>query len=335
MTTIKRLAFILCSAVLFFMLSGCALIRDIFPEARDPEIQQPANPVPVDPHAKAEEKEIILYFKHEIADVLVPERRRVMQEKQTEEQLIVQELLKGPQNFERRSVMPPGTSLIDVVRRADTVFVNVTEDFLNDIVLVNLPGKEDTPESDIPRIQAEMKRLSVYSIVHSLTYLDGVNQVKLLVGNRQLSYKEMGTELLLEEGSMLTGDSPMMAIRRDKAFILTPSKAVAFVLNQLTGEPDWDSVYLFLSDKTMDNSNLPPLDVFKARIPPVIGGYIEYEGNPIEGEEYVMEKAFVTVRYTLRTGNGRRDIYEVLTVDNKNLEGIWKVRLPEFFNQFR
>lgn len=334
MTAIKTLLISLWILLLLAGTTACGRIRVPWQDAA-PTPDQPQNPIAVDPHAKAEEREIVLYFKHEFADLLVPERRIVLQDKQTEEQLILQELLKGPQAFERRAVMPPGTALIDVVRRGETVFVNLTEEFLGDIPLAALPGKELIPEEEIPRVQAEMKRLSIYSIVHSLTFLDGVNQVKLLVESRQLSYAEMDAELLLEEGTLLTEDSPMMAIPRNQAFNLSPSDSVYFVLNQWTGETDWDKVYPFLSDRTMDNSSLPPLQELKARFPAVVGGYIEFEGYPILEEEFLMDKAFVTVRYTLKLGAVRREVREVLTVDNRNLEGLWKVRLPEFFSQFR
>ena len=334
MTAIKPILISLCILLLLAGITACGIVPAPWRNT-EPTPAQPQNPIAVDPHAKAEEREIVLYFKHEIADLLVPERRIVLQDKQTDEQLILQELLKGPQKFERRAVMPPGTALIDVVRRGDTVFVNLTEEFLGDIPLTALPGKELTPEEEAAQVQAEMKRLSIYSIVHSLTYLDGVNQVKLLVGSRQLSYAEMGAALLLEAGTLLTEDSPMMAVHRDQAFNLSPADSVYFVLNQWMGETDWDRVYLFLSDRTMNNSSLPSLEELKAKFPPVIGGYIEFEEYPILEEEFLMEKALVTVRYTLKLGTVRREVREVLTVDNRNLDGLWKVRLPEFFSQFR
>jgi len=336
--TIRRLACIIIPVVIALIFAGCGLVNYRVPQNEDniPEqgAQQPGGSIPIDPHAQARERQIVLYFKHEIADLLVPEIRKVVQETQTIEQLIVEELLKGPQKFERRSVMPKGTSLIDVTRRGDTVFVNLTKEYLNPVDLSTLPGKEAVSPENIPSVQAEMKRLSVYSIVHSLTYLDGVNQVKLLVDNRQLSYEEMGTELLLESNSSLSPSSPMLAVKRNKAYNLTPAKTVEYVLNQLAGEPDWDKVYLFLSDQTMDGNQLPPLDEFKSRMPAMVGGFIEFEGNPVLDEEITIGKAFVAVKYIIRTTEPKTEIQDVLTVDNK-LDGIWKVRLPNFLTQLR
>ncbi|HHY82650.1 MAG TPA: GerMN domain-containing protein [Clostridiales bacterium] len=324
--------------IMLALITGCSRLLGNIPgndnegrTANPPQVKE--SPVPIDPYEQAKETRITLYFKHEIADFLVPEERTVLQEKKSTEQLIVEELLKGPQSFERVLVMPPGTEIIDVTRRSDTVFVNLTDDFLNPIDLTAIPGKEKTPEEDYAAVQAEMKRLAVYSIVNSLTYLDGVNQVKLMVNNTQLSYREMGTEILLEEGSVLNPDSPMVALHRNKNVNQTPAKTVRLVLNALTAEPDWDIIYRFLSGKTMDGSNLPPLDEFKAKVPPVVGGMIAFEGSPVIEEEYLVNKAFVTVQYTDKTSEPAKEVNEVLTVDY--IDGIWKLRLPSIFSQYK
>jgi germination protein M len=332
---IKKLTIWILALLLLFLGAGCSqfLSNPQGPaESQGPQGEQ-VSPMPIDPYEQAKEVNITLYFKHEIADFLVPEKRTVHQDKQAIEQLIVEELLKGPQNFERRLIMPPGTDVIDVTRRSDTVFVNLTQDFLNPIELTAIPDKENIAEEDIPRAQAEMKRLAVYSIVNSLTHLDGVNQVKLMINNTQLSYREMGTELLIEEGSVLDPDSPMMAVRRNKNVNLSPAKTVRLVFNALTAEPDWDKIYMLLSNKTMDGNTLPPLDEFKKKTPAIVGGMIAFEGNPVLEEEYIFDKAFVTVQYTDKTAASPKEVTDVLTVDE--IEGIWKVRLPAFFSQFR
>ena len=48
-----------------------------------------------------------------------------------------------------------------------------------------------------------MKQLSIYSIVNSLTELDGVNRVKILVNNRSLTYDEIGADLVHQNYRML------------------------------------------------------------------------------------------------------------------------------------
>lgn len=81
----------------------------------------------------------------------------------------------------------------------------------------------------------------------------------------------------------------------------------------------------------MDGSTLPDLDELKTRMP-AIGGMVEFEGNPIAEEEYLIDKAFVTVNYISKTEDDRQT-REVLIVDL--VDGIWKVRLPGFFSQYR
>ena len=291
------------------------------------------SPMPIDPNEQTNEVEIVLYFKHEVADYLVTEKRTVLQENETMEQMVVKELLKGPQIHERRLVMPPNTEIIDVSRQGDTVFVNLTNNFLGNIDLSTLPGKQNISEEDMAEVQANMKRLAIYSIVNSLTYINGVNQVKLLVGNRQMSYIEMNAEKLMgEQGTNIDPNSPMLPIRRNQSVNLTPSRSVRLLMNALVTEPDWDFIYLFLSNRTMDGSELVSLDEFKNRMPAVVGGMVEFEGNPVEEEEYLNNKAFVTVNYISKTEDSRR-VREVLTVDY--IDGIWKVRLPQFFSQYR
>jgi len=335
---IKKAALITLALIILMVQTGCTgfidnLINRQSNDSLTEEKGQQNNPVPIDPYEQAREIEITLYYKHEIADFLVPEVRTVTQEKKSTEQIIVEELLKGPQSFERLLVMPPGTDIIDVIRKNDTVFVNLTDDFLNPIDLSAIPGRENTSEEDYQTVQAEMKRLAVYSIVNSLTMLEGVNLVKLMVNNTQLSYREMGTELLIEEGSELDPDSPMVALRRNKNMNQSPARTVRLLFNALAAEPDWDLVYPFLSDKTMDGSTLPSLDEFKAQMPSVVGGLIEFEGNPVVDEEYLDDKAFVTVHYTDKTYDMPKEVTETITVDLT--DGIWKVRLPSFLRQYQ
>lgn len=329
---IKKLIVSMAALLLAIALTGCSMLSGQRKDGKN--TAGPNSPVPIDPNAESNEIEITLYYKHELADYLVTEKRTVVQENQSIEQLVVEELLKGPKKHERRLVMPPDTDIINVSRQGDTVFVNLTNNFVGAINLAELPGKENVAEADKPAVQANMKRLAIYSIVNTLTYLDGVNQVKLLVSNRQMSYKEMGAERLLQEqGGSLTPDSPMLAIRRNQNANLTPSKTVRLVMNALLVEPDWDFVYKFLSDKTMDGSTLPPLDELKSKVPSVVGGLIEFEDNPVVEEEYLGNKAFVTVNYTYKADGSRREVREVLTVDY--IDGIWKVRLPMFLSQYR
>ncbi|MDD4680512.1 MAG: GerMN domain-containing protein [Clostridia bacterium] len=329
----KPISLMLLTALILTALTGCAGLTNNSQSRTEAPRETSTTPLPVDPYEKARETQIVLYYKHEIADFLVPEVRTVMQEKKSTEELIVEELLKGPQGFQKVLVMPPSTEIIDVTRRNDTVFVNLTDDFLNPFDLSAIPGKENLPEEEVLAAQQEMKLFAIYSIVNSLTYLDGLNQVKIMVSNTQLSYRDMDADLLLQKNSILDLDSPMVALRRNKNVNQTPAETVRFFLNALITDPNWDILYPFLSNRTMDGNKLPPLDEFKAQISPIVGGMISFEGNLILDEEPLREKAFVTVQYTDKTVEPQKVVMEVLTLDY--VDGIWKLRLPESFIQLR
>ena len=332
MTNIRKLILLLSVILVLTAVTGCAgwMSNPLNNSDGSPKPGQTDDPLPVDPYEEAKETQITLYFKHEIADFLVPEGRKVMQEKKSTELLIMEELLKGPQGFQKVLVMPPGTEILDVTRRNDTVFVNLTDGFLNPFDLTAIPGKQNLVEEEIQQTQLEMKRLALYSIVNSLTYLDGVNQVKIMVSNTQLSYEAMSANLLIQDSSTLDPEAPMVALRRNKNVNQTPGKTVRLFLNALLTEPDWDIMYPFLSTKTMDGSTLPPLDELKERINPIVGGMIAFEGNPVLEEEYLQNKAFVTVQYTVKTEEPVKVVTDVFTLDE--IDGIWKLRLPAFFS---
>lgn len=226
--------------------------------------------------------------------------------------------------------MPAGTELIDITRKDDTVFVNLSSDFLGDIVLSDLPGKSAVPDSDLDKVLGEMKKLSIYSIVNSLTFLDGVNQVQILIENQQVTFEEMGAELLLGPSASRNASLPMGKITRNKDVILTPEVSVRHLFKQLEGKPNWDIVYLFLSSK-IGSGESPTIDEFRVAMQGMEDSLIEYEGNPVIEQEYVTEnKAFVIVKYTLKSN--RREVTEKLTVINE-LDGIWKVRMPGFLEE--
>src|SRR5699024_10259876 len=71
------------------------------------QLKQDKDKVYIDADPQSTEVTITLYYKHEIADFLVPEQRKVQKDKQSLEQLVVEELLKGPQAFGKLMVMPP------------------------------------------------------------------------------------------------------------------------------------------------------------------------------------------------------------------------------------
>jgi len=294
----------------------------------------------IDPEPQPGERLVTLYFKHKYFDYLVPETRSVIYNKQTDEQLVVEELLKGPGSHDRVSIMPPDVKVLDVTQKGETVFVNLSEEFNNAIDLASLPGKADIPEDKVKIVQAEMKRLAIYSIVNSLTELDGVNQVKILVNNRAIGYEEMGQELadLMFKGVNINENASsavLVALYREKDYILSPSDSVRLVFEGLAGETDWDKVYSLLASKTMSQGDLPSKEDLQKLWPALISS-LELDKNFIRDEEIKPDgKAFVTVSYTVNYTSGAKEKRErdLITVESE--DGIWKVKLPQFMENIR
>jgi hypothetical protein len=226
--------------------------------------------------------------------------------------------------------MPPNVKLLDVTRKGDTVFVNVSEEFKGDIDLTLL-GKNNVPEDQKENALAQMKRLSVYSIVNSLTELDGVNRVKILVNNRALTYEEMGAELIALQAPNISKDTPMMAIVRNKSFILSPSEAVRQVFVSLTEEPQWERVDAFLARKNADGRERLSIDELQKIYLAYIAA-LEFDNNKfILSEEIKPDgEAFVTVTYAIKYANGKKESRDSDFLRVVNEEGIWKVRVPNF-----
>ena len=334
MHSLKRLsivAFILTITIIFI---GCNTIFDriIFFNRRgdlgDKQQQKYINPEP-----QISEVDVTLYFKHYLADYLVPEKRAVQKGSQSIEYVVVSELLKGPTKFERVAVMPPNVKVLDVTRNGDTVFVNLSEEFRGNIDLAAV-RKDNVPEEQKENVLAQMKRLCIYSIVNSLTELDGVNRVKILVNNRALTYEEMGAELIASQTVNVEKNTPVMALTRNKNFILSPSEAVRQVFNSLVGEPDWERIDAFLARKNADGSERPPIEEIQKVYSAYVAG-LEFDSNNfIMSEEIKPDgEAFVTVTYAIKNANGKKESRDSDVLRVVNEEGIWKLRLPGFFTK--
>ncbi|HZJ57577.1 MAG TPA: GerMN domain-containing protein, partial [Clostridia bacterium] len=285
---------------------------------------------------------ITLYFKHRFSDYLVPEIRMAVRDKQSLEQLLVEELLKGPSQHDRTPIMPLGVEVLDVTRKGETVFVNLSKEFTEDINLSEIPGKEEIPEEKRPIVKAEMKRLGIYSIVDSLTELEGVNQVKFLVENRAISYADMDGELeklMFPESGELEDEqysnAVLVALARDRSYILTPSKSVELVFEGLVGEPKWDRIYPLLAKETMGKDNLPTKEELAGLWSAVVGN-IELENVFIVDEEIKPDgRAFVTVSYNVNFTSGKKEKMRGDMISVVDEENIWKVKLPDFVSEFR
>ena len=115
-----------------------------------------------------EKVEMTLYFADESGSSLVPERREVIHDMNTSsmEQLIVEQLIAGPEQEGLRPVLPEGLKVLNLSVNDSVCYINFDATFLE--------GVTDVSEY-----------LPIYAIVNSLTELTTVTRVRILVNGSQ------------------------------------------------------------------------------------------------------------------------------------------------------
>lgn len=103
--------------------------------------------------------------------ILKAESRLVLKQKFLEDapKVIIEELIKGPGSKNLLPTIPNGTKIISVKRKLNIVFINLSEDFVE-----NHGGGSSGEE------------ITVYSIVNSLTELKDVGEVQFLIEGKKL-----------------------------------------------------------------------------------------------------------------------------------------------------
>lgn len=109
-----------------------------------------------------------LYFADSAGRCLVPEEREVKDDGLSEEAVVVSELIRGTDNKELVSLIPEGTKLISVKREGNLCTVDLSSEFVG--------ASNGATEST----------LCLYSLVNSLTSIDGIDEVQFLIdGEKQ------------------------------------------------------------------------------------------------------------------------------------------------------
>lgn len=116
---------------------------------------------------------LLLYFASQDGDELVEVERTVLNDSSMAmEKLVMKLLIEGPQNDETRAVMPDTVSVLDISIRSGTCYVNLDSTFLTDTM-------DLSPE------------IIIYSIVNSLSELNDVNQVQIMVnGSSEIKFMD-------------------------------------------------------------------------------------------------------------------------------------------------
>ncbi len=120
-----------------------------------------------------EQAELRLYFADETGTRLVAANRTLrFSSNISMEKLVVEQLIKGPENLELYPTINPETKIVNVTVKDGICYVNLSEAFLTQTYQV-------TPE------------ISIYSLVNSLVELPNVNKVQISVnGETSVTYQE-------------------------------------------------------------------------------------------------------------------------------------------------
>ena len=123
---------------------------------------------------------VSVYFKNIETNTLVPESVCIDVKELSENPSLklLNLLCAGPTNDKLESPIPEGTKINSAVLKGNTVYVDFSEDFIK-----NAPNG------------VEEEGLLVYSVVNTLTELNEVNGVKILIdGKENMSFNDKGME---------------------------------------------------------------------------------------------------------------------------------------------
>ncbi len=118
--------------------------------------------------AVVDKETVVLYFPDEKGEYLVPEKREIeLQASISVERAIISELAKGPESDGLVRVVPTDVNLISIETTDGVCFVNLSGDFVSSVS----SGSASTT-------------MALYSIVNSLTELDGISSVQVLIDGK-------------------------------------------------------------------------------------------------------------------------------------------------------
>jgi len=125
---------------------------------------QKTNRPQVNTEPKATKEKVTLYFGDKQAMYLVPEEREVVKDHKPIEQVIVEELIKGPRNPELSVTIPKEAKLLSIKVDNGVAYV----DFSKEIQTKHWGGSAG-------------EAMTIYSIVNSLAGVSGIEKVQFLV----------------------------------------------------------------------------------------------------------------------------------------------------------
>ena len=112
--------------------------------------------------SSGDQHEIVLYFSDQNAQFLKPETRTITSDSLYKDTL--KELIKGPENNNLNKTIPAGVKVLDISINNNVALIN-----FNQALIENHWGGSTG------------ERMTVYSIVNTMTQFDEINQVKIIV----------------------------------------------------------------------------------------------------------------------------------------------------------
>lgn len=123
---------------------------------------------------------VTLYFSDNEAMYLVGEKRDVtVNEGDKPEAVVFRELIKGPQTDDLWDAIPEGTKLLSVNTKNELCTIDLSKEFVD-----NSPGGTTS------------EMMAVYSVVNSLTSLEGVKKVQFLIDGKK---REIYTHMIFDK----------------------------------------------------------------------------------------------------------------------------------------
>lgn len=121
----------------------------------------------------ADYKAVVLYFADEHEQYLTPEHRTVIvNAKESLENVLVNELIKGPENDKLLKTVPESTKVLSIETKEGICFVNLSKEF-----------KTEHPGG------SSAETMTIYSIVNTLTELSHIEKVQFLIeGQKEEEY---------------------------------------------------------------------------------------------------------------------------------------------------
>jgi hypothetical protein len=237
-----------------------------------------------------------LYFGNAQNDGLASEKRIIISSEKKEEELILEELIKGPRNKTLNVLIPKNTQMISVKTVEGICYVNFSKDILNVTW-----GKMN-------------QEMMIWSIVNSITEISYIHEVQILVEGNKKGFEpiySMKTSLFRNEKFIEKEiDIPINIFRQ----------FLSYLINE-----DYKKSY-----KMIDASSKEKYDLVKYKL--MVGSYAQeiknYEINMYQTQKYQKE---VVLIINFRKKRAKiSDLHEEMIEKWKLIyeEGVWKIVLP-------